>query len=699
MRIDVLGGGPAGLYFAVLMKKADPGHEIRVFERNAPDATFGFGVVFSEGSLDQLEDADYESYLRITESFVRWDPLDVRYRGTTTRVRGNAYSGIERKQLLRILQERARGLGVELTFHHEIASVEPHLDADLVVGADGANSLTRRTFAEALHPTVRLHPSRYAWFAADFALPVFTYVFRETPWGLFQAHCYPYDERRSTMVVLVSEPTWRRAGLDEMDEAESLAFTQAVFQEDLGPGRRMISNRSLWISFPWISCRSWHHGNVVLVGDAAHTAHFSVGAGTRLAMEDAIALARALVKWKGNREAALAEYELERQPAVERMQEAARVSAAYFDSLERYLGFEPLQFTYQLMTRTPRITHHNLALRDPEFVRRVEARFWARATGGDGAGPGEDGEGRAETPLVAPPPGFAPLRLRSLVFPNRIALAPAEDWQRELASGAGLVLTPLVAVSPEGRVSPETPLAEDLPPAPAGVVVVPSLGHAGRRGATRPRRLGVDLPLPPAERWPLVSASALAYAPWMPAPAELDAEGMDRIVERFVAAARRLRRLGYRVLELDLSRGYLLASFLSPLSNRRVDEHGGDLEERLRFPLRVLGAVRAEWPEDLPLGVAVSIDDLAPGGIAEDEALEAVRRLARAGADLFRVLAGQTVPESRPDYGRLYGAARSDLVRNRCRVPTIASGRITTLDELHTVVAAGRADLCVLDLG
>jgi anthraniloyl-CoA monooxygenase len=696
VRIDVLGGGPAGLYFAILMKKADPGHEIRVFERNAPDATFGFGVVFSEGSLGELEDADYESYLRITESFARWDPLDVRYRGTTTRVRGNAYSGIERKQLLRILQERARGLGVELTFHHEITSLEPHLDADLVVGADGANSLTRRTYADLLGASVEPHPSKYAWFGADFALPVFTYVFRETPWGLFQAHCYPYDRRRSTMVVLVSESTWRRAGLDAMDEEASLAFTQAVFQEDLGPGRRMISNRSLWISFPWISCRSWHHGHVVLLGDAAHTAHFSVGAGTRLAMEDAIALARALVKWKGNREAALAEYELERQPAVERMQEAARVSAAYFDSLERYLGFEPLQFTYQLMTRTPRITHHNLTLRDPEFVRRVEARFWARATGGEVAGVPE---ARPERPLVAPPPGFAPLRLRSLTLPNRIALAPVEDWRPAVTSGAGLVLTPLVAVSPEGRVSPETPLVGDLPPAPAEALVVPSIGHAGRRGATRPRRLGVDRPLPAAEGWPLVSASAIAYAPWMPVPAELDAAGMERIVGAFAAAARRLRRLGYRALELDLSRGSLLASFLSPLSNHRTDEHGGSLEGRLRFPLRVLEAVRAEWPDDLPLAVALTVSDLAPGGITEEEALEAVRRLAGAGADLFRVLVGQTTSEFRPDYGRLYGAANSDLVRNRCHVPTVASGRITTLDELHTVVAAGRADLCVLDLG
>ncbi len=687
MKINILGGGPAGLYFGILMKKADPKHQVHVFERNAPDATFGFGVVFSEGSLDELEDADYESYVTVTESLARWNPLDVRYRGTTTRVRGNVFSGIERKELLRILQVRALELGVELTFHHEIESVEPYLDADLVVGADGANSLTRRTFAGDLRPTVEPHPSKYAWFAADFALPVFTYIFRETPWGLFQAHCYPYNERRSTMVVLVSEDTWRRAGLDEMSEEESLAFTQSVFQEDLGPGRRMISNRSLWINFPWIRCASWHTGNVVLLGDAVHTAHFSIGAGTKLALEDAIALAKAFMKWKDNRQAALTEYEMQRQPAVERMQEAARVSASYFNSLERYFGFEPLQFTYQLMTRTPRITHHNLAMRDPGFVRQVDTWFWSRATG------------RPAGQLVAaPPPGFAPLQLRSVSVPNRLALAPVEDWQSRLTSGAGVVITPLVAVSPEGRISPQTPHAGDLPPAPAGALVMPSLGHAGRRGATRPRHQGVDRPLPPAERWPLVSASPIAYAPWMPVPVELDRGGMDEVVECFAASARRLRRLGYRMLELDLSRGYLLASFISPLSNRRQDEHGGSLDSRLRFPLQVLRAVREEWPAELPLGVAISVSDLAPGGISEAEALEAVRRLNRAGADLFRVLAGQTVYEFRPEYRRLYGAAYSDLVRNECGVPTIAFGQLTTIDEVNTVVAAGRADLCLLDL-
>jgi anthraniloyl-CoA monooxygenase len=532
---------------------------------------------------------------------------------------------------------------------------------------------------------VSAHPAKYAWFAADLALPVFTYMFKETPWGVFQAHCYPYNEHRSTMVVLISEDTWRRAGLETASEEASLALTQSVFQDELGPGRQMLANRSLWTNFPWISCASWHHGNVVLMGDAVHTAHWSIGSGTKLALEDAIALARAFIKWRGNREAALTEYELERQPVVERLQEASRVSADYFSSVQRYFAMPPLQFTYQLMTRTPRITHLNLAARDPEFVREVETWFWAQATAGDER-------------LVAPPPMFAPLSLRSVTLANRLVLAPAEGWQQAATSGAGLVITPPVAISPEARIDPEQALVSDLPSPPSGAAVtMVSLCHAGRRGATRPRRHGADRPLREADRWALVSASALAYAPWTAVPAELDRAGMDALGAEFAAAAGAVAGMGYRALEVDVSRGYLLASFLSPLSNRRMDEFGGSLENRLRFPLQVIERVRESWPADLPLGVAYSAADLAPGGLAPADSLEAARRFHAAGADVIRVLAGQTVAEARPEYGRTYGAAYSDRVRNECGVPTIAFGQVTTTDEVNTLVAAGRADLCILD--
>ena len=634
----MLGAGPAGLYFAILMKRADPRHEVRVFERNDPDATFGWGVVFSEGSLDELEHADHESYVAVTAACATWNPLDIRYRGTTTRVRGNAFSGIGRRRLLHVLQARARELGAELTFHHEVEGLGPYLDADLVVGADGANSLVRRELAAGVRPAVDHAPSRYAWFGADLAFPVFTYVFRETEWGLFQAHCYAYDESRSTMVLLIGDETWRLAGLDRLDEQGSLELCERVFAEDLC-GHRMLSNRSLWISFPWIRCRSWHLDNVVLLGDAAHTAHWSIGSGTKLALEDAIALARAVAGHRYRLGPAFAEFELERQPAVERLQEASRVSCDYFQSLRRYFTFEPLQFAYQLMTRTPRIGHTNLTARDPDFVRRVEARFAERAGG--------------RSAYAAPPPAFTPLRLRSVTIPNRLVFMGGPE------DGAGLVISEPCAVSPEGRLTPETPV--EPPPAPAGSLLCLRLGHAGRRGSCRPRRSGVDRPLPPAEAWPLVSASPIAHAPWMPAPRALDREGMERVRGDFAAAAGLAAGLGHRMLLLDFAHGSLLASFISPLANRRADEFGGGPEGRMRFPLAVAAMLRDH------------------------------------GADILLVLTGQTVAGSQPAYGRAYGVPYADRVRNEAGVATIAFGQIRTLDEVNTALAAGRADLCVLD--
>jgi anthraniloyl-CoA monooxygenase len=673
MNIDVLGAGPAGLYFAILMKRADPRHEVRVYEHNHPDATFGWGVVFSEGSLDELEHADYESFVAITDACATWDPIDVRYRGTTMRIRGNAFAGIGRRRLLNILQGRARELGVELTFHHEVDSLEPHLPADLVVGADGANSFVRRTLAPRLRPTVDLATSRYAWFGADVAFPVFTYVFHETEWGLFQAHCYPYDESSSTMVVLVGEDTWRRSGLDELDEQGSLEVCERVFAHDLRGGH-MRSNRSLWTSFPWVRCETWHADNAVILGDAAHTAHWSIGSGTKLALEDAIALARAFVRHRAL-EPAVAEFELERQPVVERLQDASRVSCDYFESVQRYFTFEPLAFAYQLMTRTPRVTHTNLTVRDADFVRRVEARFHERATG--------------RSAFAAPPPVFAPLALRSLTIPNRLVFLDGPPDE-----GAGLVVSELHAVLPEGRLSPETPL--EIGPPPPGSLVCLQLGHAGRRGSCRPARRGTDRPLPAAEAWPLVSASPIPYAPWLPAPAELDAGGMERVLAAFVDAARRAAAAGHRMLLLNFAHGHLLASFISPLANRREDRWGGSLENRVRFPLAALEAVRAVWPEELPLAVAYSAADHVRGGLRRRESLAAAALLGEHGADLLLVLTGQTTAGSHPEYGRTYGVPYADLVRNEAGVPTMAFGQITTLDEVNTILAAGRADLCVL---
>ena len=704
MRIGVLGGGPAGLYFALLAKRADPAHEITVVERNAPDATFGWGVVFSEETLGALRDADHPSYTEISDTFARWSAIDVVYGGRTVRSGGHVFSAIARRRLLEILQRRCRDVGVELAFQREAPDLELFADRDLVVAADGVNSTARRLLDPHLRPTLDSHRSRFIWFGTDLPLDAFTFVFRTAEHGMFQVHAYPFDADTSTFIVECTEGTWRAAGLDQAGEAESIAFCQDLFAPELD-GHKLLSNRSLWTSFVTVRCRSWHHGNVVLLGDAAHTAHFTIGSGTKLAMEDAVALAQALQRHPAALEAAFTDYELERQPVVERFQEAARDSATWFENVRRYDGFDPVQFACNLLTRSGRIGHLELTRRDPGFAATVD-RFFA---------------GRPAT-LVAPPPLFAPLGQRALTLANRVALAAvAEDDATDgrlagaaagrlaaaAAAGAGVVVSELAAVAPDGRVTPGTPglWADDHagPWAEAarqvaahGSALALRLGHAGRRGATRPRRTGVDRPLP-GGGWPLLAASAIAYTPASPVPKAMDAGDLERVAGQFAAAARRAAAAGVQVLMCDLAHGYLLGGFLSPLANRRDDELGGSPEGRLRFPLRVVDAVRAAWPDDLPLWAALTVTDWAAGGLEPEEAVAAARALAAHGCDLIQVTAGQTTAVTRPDYGRFHLVGWSDLVRNDAGVPTMAGGGLTTADEVNTVLAAGRADLCLLD--
>jgi anthraniloyl-CoA monooxygenase len=642
VRVAIVGGGPAGLYLAILLKKADPGTDVEVLERNPPNATFGFGVVFSEETLGSLRDADPETHLEITETFVRWNRVDIRYRDQILRSRGHSFSAIARKRLLQLLQSRCLALGVELRFGVEAETLPA---ADLVVGADGANSFVRRQgeFGTKVEP----EGSKYVWFGTDLVFDAFTFVFRETASGLFNVHAYPYDERMSTFIVECSEETWRAAGLDGMDEDESRAFCEQLFANDLR-GRELFTNRSLWLDFPKVTNRIWHEGRLVLLGDAAHTAHFSIGSGTKLAMEDSIALAQALVRRAWNVEAALVDYELERGPAVERTQEAASESAAYFGRVAAYTHLEPLQFAFNLLTRSGRITHASLGIRDPQFTRALDSWFGGAS--------------------VSPPPLFAPLQLNGVTFPDRV----------------GLALSGFVAVSPEGRITPETPTIDEWSP-PPGLVAL-QLGHAGRRGACRPQSVGIDVPL--EDPWPLVSASALPYGPFSPVPAELDAAGMAAVRDAFVAAALRASALDVAVLELDLAHGYLLAGFLSPLTNPAGD--------RLRFPLEVFDAVRGVWPR--VLAVRLSITDRHPRGNSVEDGIAIARAFAEHGCDLVHVEAGQTVHDDRPDYRRGFLTGLSDRVRNEARVPTLVRGHLTTLDEANTIVGAGRADLCILDL-
>jgi anthraniloyl-CoA monooxygenase len=649
MNVSIVGGGPGGLYLAILLKKADPGLGVRVLERNPPDATFGFGVVFSEETLGALAEADPESHLEITETFTRWDRLDIRYRDRLLSSRGHSFSAIARVRLLELLQRRCSSLGVGLEFGVEVGALP---DADLLVGADGVNSTVRRTHD--FGTTVEPEGCKYVWFGTDLVFDAFTFVFRETEHGLFQVHAYPFDEHTSTFIVECPDPTWRRARLDELDEDESLAFCEQLFAREL-EGRELFSNRSIWLDFPKVTNRTWHRGRAVLLGDAAHTAHFSIGSGTKLAMEDAIALANALARRRWDVDAALVDYELERMPIVERTQRAASESAAYFARVAGHTHLEPVQFAFNLLTRSGRITHATLGVRDPQFTRVLDS--WLA------------GGGRP----LAPAPMFAPLELRGVSFSNRFELQ----------------LSGFVAVSPDGRITPETPTIDEWTPGEHQTLL--QLGHAGRRGACRPRSVGVDVPL--GQGWPLFSASSMPYGPYSAVPAELDEGGMAAVREAFAAAARRGAELGVDVLELDFAHGYLLASFLSPLSNRRADAYG---EDRLRFPLSVLEAVRAEWRG--VLAVRLSVTDWHPRGNSLDDGIDIARALAAHGCDLVHVEAGQTIHNDRPEYGRGFLTAFSDRVRNEARVPTLVGGHLTTPDDVNTIVAAGRADLCILDL-
>lgn len=709
MRVSIVGAGPAGLYLAILLKKSDPDHEITIVERNAPDATFGWGVVFSEETLGGLRDADYPTYLEITDSFARWSSVDIRYRGTVVRSTGHAFSAIRRTQLLDILQRRCRELGVRLRFHVEVDDpvTDPAVagaNVDLVVAADGANSLLRRAHADLLRSTVRPQGGKYVWFGTDLVLDAFTFIFRETEHGLFQVHAYPFDEHTSTFIVECPEPTWRRAGLDAMSEQESIAFCEKVFAEDL-QGHRLLSNRSLWLSFPRVRNATWHHGNLVLLGDAAHTAHFSIGSGTKLAMEDAIALANALNRHPTGTardvEAALVDYELERAPAVDRLQQAADDSAAYFGRVGTYTHLEPVQFAVNLLTRSGRVSHANLTQRDPTLVRVLDVWFTSAAT----SAPVTAG-------AVAPPPMFAPLRIGGLTTRNRVvrtaSSSSAEEVLAGARSGAGLVLTGLVATRADGRISPDSPVLDCDEASAAwssvvdavhgeGALIGLRLGHGGRRAATRPRDEGLDLPAG-ATGWPLLSASALSYGPFSTTPRAMSAADLDAMRDSFVAAAVRAAVTGFDVLELDMSDGYLLASFLSPLTNRRDDDFGGTTANRLRFPLSVLTAVRAVWPAERVLAVRLTVADWAPGGLVVDDGVELARELARHGAELVHVRAGQTVAEARPDYRAATLTALPDRVRNEAGVATLADSQLTSTDQVNTVIAAGRADLCVLDL-
>lgn len=717
MKITILGGGPAGLYAGLLIKKANPAHEITVIERNTAEVTYGWGVVFSDRTLASFQRADYRSYEQISGEFVIWDAIDVHYRGETIRCGGHVIAGFSRKALLRVLQERCRELGIRMHFGREIDNLDGLEPYDLLIAADGINSIARKTLADTLQPVIRFGKARYIWLGANKVLDAFTFIFCQNEHGLFQVHAYPFSGTTSTFLVECDEASWLNAGLDTASEAESLAYCQRLLTDFLGDAK-LLSNNSKWISFPELKTSSWHHRNIVLLGDAAHTAHFSIGSGTRLAMEDAIALASALEQ-HSDLETALNAYELERKPVVEIFQRAAAESQAYFETLKRSLNLEPMPFAFQLLTRSGRITYDDLRFRDVHFGEAVDRWFAQQAFWDEHSLP----VGERPARLFASSPMFNPLRLRSLRLPNRLALAltiasdasgePREKAllriQQDADRGAGLMLIETAAVSAQGRITPHcagiyTGLHVEkwaelaaMVHTRTGAKLAIELNHAGRRGSTRPREEGLDRPLR-EHNWPLLAPSPIPYTFHSQTPEAMQFEDMERVRQEFARSTRRALEAGLDMVQVNMARGYLLASFLSPLSNRRDDDYGSTLEKRLRFPLAVFDAVRAAWPDNKPLSVALNASDCVKGGFTIEEAIEVARLLKAHGCDILAIQAGQTVPGGEPAYGRGYLTRYSERIRNEAAIPTLVGGYLTTSDEVNTLLAAGRADLCEIDV-
>ncbi|MFC8674915.1 bifunctional salicylyl-CoA 5-hydroxylase/oxidoreductase [Streptomyces sp. BK205] len=699
LRVAIIGGGPGGLYAAALLKRLDPRREITVWERNAPDDTFGFGVVLSDETLGGIEHADRQVYEALQHHFTRWDDIDIVHRGIRHTSGGHGFAALGRRRLLEVLHNRCRDLGVDLRFR-TTAPAGLEGTHDLVIAADGVNSTTRGAHTHVFRPHVTPHHCRYIWLAADFPFDAFRFEIAETGHGVMQLHGYPYAPDASTVIIEMREEVWRAAGFDEATPQESTETCAKIFEEALR-GRPLRSNKSTWTTFRTVVNERWSHGNVVLLGDAAHTAHFSIGSGTKLAVEDALALAACLEE-QPSVERALTAYEAERKPVVASTQRAALASLEWFENLALYLDQPPRQFAFNLLTRSRRVTHDNLRLRDARFTAAVEREF--------GCEPGT-------------PPMFTPFRLRGLTLRNRVVVSPMDMYSAtdglpgdfhlvhlgaRALGGAGLVMTEMVCVSPEGRITPGCTGLYDGAQTEAwkritdfvharspGTAIGVQLGHSGRKGSTKLMWEGIDEPLPEGN-WPVVGPSPLPYKDANQIPRELTPTQLAEIREQFTAAARRADRAGFDLLELHCAHGYLLSSFLSPLTNRRTDGYGGTLAGRLRFPLEVFDAVREVWPRERPMTVRISATDWAEGGTTAEDAVEIARAFAAHGVDAVDVSTGQVVAEERPEYGRSYQTPYADRIRHEIGVPVIAVGAISSWDDVNSLILAGRTDLCAL---
>ena len=725
MNIVCIGGGPAGLYFSLLMKKQNPAHRITVIERNRPYDTFGWGVVFSDQTLGNLANADEPTARAILQAFNHWDDIEIHFKGETVRSGGHGFCGIGRKRLLNILQQRCEELGVQLVFECDVENdqqLAASYQADLVIASDGLNSRVRKHYADTFRPQIEQRHCRFVWLGTRKKFEAFTFAFKQTAHGWFQAHIYQYDGDTSTFIVETPEHVWRACGLDQMSQDEGIAFCETLFADQLD-GHGLMSNAShlrgsaMWITFPRVVCEQWVHWNgatpVVLMGDAAHSAHYSIGSGTKLALEDAIELARCFGA-HGEARAALAAYQEARSVEVLKIQSAARNSMEWFENVDRYTAMEAPQFAYSMLTRSQRLSHENLRLRDPGYVAGFER--WIAQRAGQQAGV-------AVAPLLQTLPMLTPFKVRGVTLKNRIVVSPMAQYSAtdgvagdyhlvhlgaRAMGGAGLVMAEMTCVSADARITPRCPglyapehtvawkRITDFVHANSSARIGVQLGHAGAKGSTRVMWEGIDRPLDDGN-WPLVSSSPQQYLDGVSQLArEASADDLARIEADFVRATRAANDAGFDWLELHCAHGYLLSSFISPLTNQRRDEFGGSLENRCRYPLRVFRAMRAAWPADKPMSVRISAHDWVEGGITPDDAVQIARLFKEAGADMIDCSSGQVSKRERPVYGRMFQTPFADRVRNEAKIPTIAVGSIFEADHANSIIAAGRADLCAV---